>query len=148
MERFGFKFEDLFRGLDGLLPQVIDEGLGQHTAKVFAMAEEGINIELNRLDQELSQIDPTLAENLATRRRKIIYHIEALRNKARRAQLEKDETAHRRLQSLFAALLPNAGLQERSLNVTYFLNRYGPGFIDLIYNSIDLDDRSHRLVYI
>ena len=148
LNAYGLGITDLFRGLEALLPEIVDMHLDRNTAKTFGEVEEVINTQLNRLDRELSAVDTTLAENLATRRRKIIYHIGALRSKFRKVQLKKDETIDRRVESLFEALLPNGGLQERKLNITYFINRYGPRFIDWMYNAADLDDRSHRVIYL
>ncbi|MBX3291195.1 MAG: bacillithiol biosynthesis cysteine-adding enzyme BshC [Acidobacteria bacterium] len=146
MERFGIEFTDLFAGIDELLPRLVNEHLNRDTARLIADVEEKINTELNRLDQEFSKLDPTLAENLATRRRKIIYHIGALRGKFQRSQFSRDETVNRQINGLFASVLPQGHLQERSLNVLYFLNKYGPGFVDWIYRSIDLGDKGHRII--
>jgi uncharacterized protein YllA (UPF0747 family) len=126
----------------------VDNFLDRDAARTFAEVEENINAQLNRLDRELSDIDPTLAENLATRRRKIVYHIAALRYKARRVELNKDVEIKRRIDSLFESVLPNGALQERTLNVTYFLDQYGMKFIDWMYRAIDLDDKSHRVIYL
>ncbi|HKP70101.1 MAG TPA: bacillithiol biosynthesis cysteine-adding enzyme BshC, partial [Pyrinomonadaceae bacterium] len=100
LEKFELKFVDLFAGLEALLPRIVDRFVNPSTSRLFADAEDNINVELNRLDQELSNIDPTLAANLATRRRKIMYHISALRNKFRRVQVEKDEMVNRRIGGL------------------------------------------------
>lgn len=148
LERYGLRFADLFRGIEDLLPQIVDEHLDRSTALTFAEVEEIVNAQLNRLDRELTGIDPTLAENLATRRRKIIYHIGALQRKFRSAQLKRDETIHRQIGSMFGDLVPGGHLQERSINVTYFLNRYGRRFIDWIYDAVDLDDTGHRVIYL
>jgi uncharacterized protein YllA (UPF0747 family) len=134
--------------LEELLPNIVDEHIDQKTARTFAEVEEAINSQLNRLDRELSEVDTTLAANLATRRRKIIYHIAALQKKFRKFEINKDETVRRRVESLFVSLLPRDGLQERTLNVAYFLNQYGPRFVDWMYRSTDLDDRSHRVIYL
>ncbi|MGQ0541614.1 MAG: bacillithiol biosynthesis cysteine-adding enzyme BshC [Blastocatellia bacterium] len=148
LEKYRMNFNDLFSGIDALLPRIVEEFIDPTTPQLFAEAEEKINTELNRLDQALSAIDPTLAVNLATRRRKIMYHIGALRNKFRRVRLEKDETINRQINSAFTSLLPHGSLQERTLNIVTFLNLYGPYFIDWIYDSIDLDDRGHRVVHL
>lgn len=147
MGRYDLEFTDLFAGLESLLPEIVEQYLNKGTAAIFADVEEKINTELHRLDENLSGVDPTLVENLAKRRRKILYHIAALRNKFHHVQLRKDETINRRLESLFASLLPGGALQERSLNIGYFLNRYGPNFTDWIYRAADLDDVGHRLLY-
>ncbi len=148
LEKYQLEFADLFAGEADILPKIFDKFIDSNTAKLFAEVEEKINTELNRLDQALSRMDPTLAANLATRRRKIIYHIGALRKKYQFRRTEKDETIDRRIRSAFTALLPNGQLQERALNVTSFLDRFGPSFIDMVYDSIDLDDKGHRIVYL
>jgi len=148
MNKYDLAFQDLFAGLDKLLPHIVDEHLDKETARTFAEVEDAVNAQLDRLDRELKDIDPTLAANLATRRRKIIYHIAALQTKFRKFEINKDETVRRRVESLFVSLLPNGGLQERTLNVAYFLNQYGPRFVDWMYRATDLDDRSHRVIYL
>ncbi len=148
LEKYDLKLTDLFAGQENLLPKIVEQYLNTETARIFAEAEEKINIELNRLDQNLSQIEPTLAENLAKRRKKINYHIGTMRHKFHHAQMRKDATINRRLETMFAALLPHKHLQERTLNISYFLNRYGLNFVDWIYDAIDLDDKAHRIIYL
>lgn len=148
LDKYELELKDLLVGYENLLPQIVEKYLNSDTAKIFAEAEEKINIELNRLDQNLSQIEPTLADNLAKRRRKIIYHIGAMRNKFHHAQIRKDATLQRQIETMFTALLPHKHLQERTLNVNYFLNRYGFNFVDWIYQAIDLDDKGHRVIYL
>ena len=148
LEKYHLIFSDLFAGEADILPQIVDKFIDPNTARLFADAEEKINTELNRLDQALSEIDVTVAANLATRRRKIIHHIGALRKKYHFRRVEMDEIIRRRIHSAFTGLLPNGHLQERTLNVTSFLDRFGPNFIDMIYDSIDLDDKGHRIVYL
>ena len=138
----------MFAGYDALLPHIVDRFVNPTTSRLFADSEDEINLALHRLDQELARIDPTLAANLATRRRKVLYHISALQKKFRRTQVEKDEIVRRQLHSLFASLMPGGGLQERRLNVGTFTLRYGESFIKSVYDSIDLDDRGHRILYI
>ena len=137
---------DLFGGIESLLPALIEKHISPDTARLFAEVEENINTELNRLGQNLSALDVTLAENLEKRRRKMIYHIGALRKKAYAAELRKSETINGRLRSAFSAVYPNGHLQERSVNIVTFLNKYGSHFVDWVHDAIDLDDRGHRVI--
>lgn len=146
LDKFGLELSDLFVGFEKTLESIGSQQLSDETAKLFVDVEEKINAELNRLDQNIAQIDKTLAENLAKRRRKIIYHISALNKRANLAAIRKDETIERQIRSAFDALLPKGQLQERVLNVNSLLNKYGPYFIDLIYKAIDLDNNDHRIV--
>ncbi len=148
MEKFAIELTDVLSGIESVRSRIVEEQMDPATARLFAESEEKINTELNRLDQALSGFDVTLAENLATRRRKIIYHIGALRKKFQRRRIEKDEEARRRLDSLFAAIAPRGHLQERTLGIVTFLDRYGPDFVEQVYKSADLDDKGHRVIYL
>lgn len=148
LERFGWDLLSLFKGKDAALMDAAERELSPDLARLFADIEERIKAELNSLDQPLADADPTLAASLAKRRQKIVYHLKTLRDKTLRSEVQKDETARRRIDNIFDALLPNGVLQERELNVVTFLNKYGPGFINWIYDAIDLNDKSHRVVEI
>lgn len=148
MEKYDLNFKDLLRGKDTLLPEIVEKYLNPEMAKIFAEAEEKINAELSYLNVNLSKIEPTLADSLANRRKKIVYHIGNVRNKFHRAQIKKDETINRRIETLFESLLPHKSLQERTINVLTFLNLYGFYFTDWIYDAIDLEDKGHRIIYL
>jgi bacillithiol synthase len=146
--KYDLKLKDLFRGIENILPHVVEKYLNPETGKIFAEVEEKINAQLNRLDQNLVALEPTLADNLGRRRRKIIYHIGALRNKFYHAEMRRNEIIERQLEDVFTALVPHKHLQERTINVTSFLNRYGFKLIDWIYETIDLDDKEHGILYL
>jgi bacillithiol synthase len=147
IDKYSLGLEDLFAGRDALYSRLVSEQIDPGTARMFAAAEEGINTELHRLDSVLGLMDPTLAAALATRRRKIIYHIGAVRKKFARRRIEIDDTIRRRLDSLFANLWPRQQLQERVICVAALLDRFGQAGIDAIYEAADLDDRGHRVLY-
>lgn len=146
--KLGMGVQDIFDGLDPVLTRALERTVSPETAKLFADVEEKVNTELNRLDQALSELDPTLAANLATRRRKIVYHIGALRKKAYAAKLRKEQTVESQVRATFDALLPKGVLQERVLNVHSYVMKYGASIIDQVYAAIDLDDPGHRIVQI
>src|SRR5258705_6827351 len=98
LERYGLKLPDFFDGIDCVIKRVVEEHLSTGTAKGFDAAEENINNELDRLRAELETIDPTLAGALDTGRKKIQYQLEGLRTRFVKAQMTRDEAAHRQLQ--------------------------------------------------
>lgn len=148
MEKYGLSFQDNFRGLERLIPEIVERVIDPETSAVFADVEAKIDSELDRIEKQLSKFDPTLADNLSKRRKKIVYHVTALRTKFEKARVQKDEVVNNRLNSLMSALYPSHGLQERTLNFTAFANRYGLQFIDWIYESTDADNKGHRVIYL
>ncbi len=146
LDKFDLGLPQLFSGFDALLPPIIDRFVDPGNARLFADTEENIGTELHKLDEVLSRIDPTLAANLATRRRKILYHIDALQKKFYRVQGERNEIVSRQLRAAVTELYPRNGLQERTLTAVTFLNRHGRYFIDWLYSAVDLTDSGHRII--
>ncbi len=146
LERYDLTLADFFEGLEPAMKRVVEEYLGADTAKLFSHAEQNVNHELDRLRQELQAIDPTLANALDTGRKKINYQLEGLRTRFVRAQMTRDEAAHRQLQRAFDQLYPNKDLQERHINITSLLARHGTYVIEWIYNAINLGSSEHQIV--
>jgi bacillithiol biosynthesis cysteine-adding enzyme BshC len=148
LEKYGMSLVDLFAGLENVLARVVEEHLGAETAKSFAKTEGAVNSELDALREQLRTIDPTLADALETGRRKINYQLEGLRTRYHRAQMSRDEAAHRQLQRAFEQLYPHKALQERHINVTSLLSRHGRYVVDWIYNAINIGSNDHQIVYL
>lgn len=148
LERYGLSLADLFFGLDNVQARVVEEHLGAETAKSFTRSEEAVNAELDKLRIQLSTIDPTLAEALETGRRKINYQLEGLRTRFHRAQMSRDDAAHRQLKRALDQLYPEKDLQERHINITSLLARHGRYVIEWIFNAINLESTEHQIVYL
>jgi uncharacterized protein YllA (UPF0747 family) len=65
-----------------------------------------------------------------------------------RAQIARDDAAHRQLQRAADQLYPNKDLQERHINVTSLLSRHGTYVIEWIFNAINLGSNDHQVVYL
>ena len=148
LERYDLTPADFFEGLEPVMKRVVEEHLGAETAKLFANAEQNVNHELDRLRQELESIDPTLASALDTGRKKINYQLDGLKTRFVRAQMTRDEAAHRQLQRAFDQLYPNKDLQERHINITSLLARHGTYVIEWIFNAINIGSNDHQIVYL
>jgi bacillithiol synthase len=148
LERYDLTLADFFEGIEPVIKRVVEEYLGAETSRVFTKAEQNINEELDRLRRELETIDPTLASALETGRKKVNYQLEGLRSRFVRAQMTRDEAAHRQLQRAFEQLYPNKDLQERHINITSLLARHGTYVIEWIYNAINLGSNEHQIVYL
>ncbi len=148
LRKYDLEVTDLFDGATTVRAKVVERFLNEETARVFSEVETNINSQLAVLSENLGANEPTLAANLANRRKKIGWHLAALRKKYHRAEILKNEVAAQRIESLFAALLPHDALQERTLNVITFLNLCGANFIDWLYDAIESDEQNHRILYL
>jgi bacillithiol biosynthesis cysteine-adding enzyme BshC len=147
LERYGLTLADFFEGLEPVTKRVVEEHLGATTARSFDDLDHNVNQELDRLKQELHAIDATLADALETGRKKIQYQLDGLRTRFVRAQMTRDEAAHRQLQRAADQLYPK-DLQERHINITSLLARHGTYVMEWIYNAINIGSNDHQIVYL
>lgn len=148
LDKYNLKMADFFCRPENLVPRIVEEFLDSDTAQIFAEAEETINAQLNRLDERLTEIEPTLAAALAHRRPKILYHLQALKHKFYNAEMQQHETVKLRLNAACSSLFPHKGLQERKLNVTSLIARHGSYVLHWLHDEIDIDTPEHQIFYL
>jgi len=148
MSKYGVKFTDLFAGFEEVMKTVVERSLDQNTATVFDETEKVFNDQLDKLNASLASVDPTLADALKGGREKILYQLHNLRTRFVHNRGRRDEGAKQQIERLFTALYPNKNLQEREVNVFYFLARYGYELIDRMYDEVEVGLRDHKLINI
>lgn len=148
LNRYDLKLANLFEGYDSVMSYVVENHLGVETAKAFDNTDETINKQLDDLQNALKEIEPTLADALDVGRNKINYQLNGLRTRFHKAQLKRDEAAHRQIERAIAALYPNKALQERHISIVSLLARHGRYAIRWIYDAMSLETNDHQIVYL
>ncbi|HEX5081790.1 MAG TPA: bacillithiol biosynthesis cysteine-adding enzyme BshC [Blastocatellia bacterium] len=146
MSKYDIEFTDLFAGFEEVMKTVVERSLDQNTANAFDETEKVFNEKLDELQASLATVDSTLADALKGGREKILYQLQNLRTRFIHNRSKRDDTAKQQIERLFAALYPNKNLQEREINVFYFLARYGYELIDRIYDEVEVGSRDHKLI--
>ena len=100
------------------------------------------------LESPLKAVDQTLGEALKTAQEKIRYQISHLRTKFVHAEAKHQEVLTKQIDKALSILYPLKSLQERRINIFYFLSRYGMDFLAQLYEEIDLTDPDHRLIFL
>lgn len=148
MSKYNLSFADLFHGLEETLRKVVEESLDANTAALFDETEKVVEEQMEKLRASLATVDPTLADALKGGREKMLYQLQHLRTRFINSRSKRDETTVQQIERLFAVLYPNKGLQEREINFSYFLARYGYELVDRLYENIALDSRDHQVIYL
>ena len=148
MKKYGLELRDFFDGLHPAVAKVVEHSVDRSTAVAFTETERVLNEQLDKLGEALHQTDATLSDPLKRAREKIVYQLEHLRTRFIHSSAHRDETAYRQVERAFTTLCPDKNLQERELNVYYFLSRYGLALIEELYNAADLGFSNHKLVYV
>ena len=148
LAKYQMEFRDLFQGNQAMLKKIVERTVNQEVSARFDRLEREFDNRLGEMREPLKSVDPTLVGALGTARKKIQYQLENLRAKFVGAESRQQEILTRQVDSLLRTLYPSGGLQERQINIFYFLSRYGPEFLDELHDAIDLSAPDHKLLYL
>ncbi len=94
----------------------------------FANVIKEIDTSLEALRNSVSSTDATLDPALTALKGKTLSQIKDFENKSLAAERKKQSGTKQQFEKAQNVLLPNGKLQERELNLLYFLNKYGMDF--------------------
>jgi len=146
LEKYQLSVNGIFMGVDELKKNVIESLSKNNVDEIFTKTMNDIEIALDNLREKLFDLDKTIADNSKKYRSKISNTLNELRNKAEQAQHKKYEVTLRQLDRACNLLYPNGNLQEREINYTYFLNKYGEGFLQRIFTALEIDKFEHQII--
>jgi bacillithiol biosynthesis cysteine-adding enzyme BshC len=85
---------------------------------------------LYKLREQIPDIDPTLVHTVDGTLGTILHRLDTLEKKLLRNVWDKDEILTRQITQAKGALFPGNGLQERLINIFYYLNIFGLSLLD------------------
>jgi uncharacterized protein YllA (UPF0747 family) len=145
-EKYGVEIADFFKDKDAITSRVVEELSGVKLDQVFGDAARQIQDAMHQLKFGLNEVDPTLVGALDNVNQKIKTNVNLLKAKAVEAQKRRNETAVRQIEKTANALVPGGVLQEREINIAYFMNKYGPDIVRWLMRELDTDGFQHQLL--
>ncbi|HXH26231.1 MAG TPA: bacillithiol biosynthesis cysteine-adding enzyme BshC [Vicinamibacterales bacterium] len=126
--------------LEAQLPPNVDRTLDE--------ARRAVEAQLARVADEVRPIDPTLEGAVRSTLGRMEDDLRKLHAKIVQAAKRKDETLRRQYRHAQAQAFPGGQPQERAVGSVYFLNKYGPVFIDRLRDELSLDAGMHWVITI
>ena len=148
LDRYQLSLPDFFHGEDALRERIASRLIPPPLSAAVDEATRTVEHAVTRLRGELERFDPTLAKAVGHSERKIRHQISRIAGKVGRESMRRDAQAARDASSLYGLIYPERHLQERLYSILPFLAKHGPGLIDDIYQSIQLDCPDHRLMVV
>jgi uncharacterized protein YllA (UPF0747 family) len=146
MERYQLELPVFFDEIDQIKAKVIEQIEEVKVDHLFTEADRIIGEALNELRFGLKEIDPTLQGPLDGTRSKFETNLRLLREKATAAQQRRHEAAMRQIERAAGTLLPDALLQERSVSILNYMNKYGPELMRWLKGEVDIRGFKHQLL--
>ncbi len=146
LEKFDLKIQDVFRSPDDLKGKVINSVAENSLDDLFSQAENQIEITFDSLKEKLFEFDKTLSDTSSRYKQKVSQYLTEFKSKAVEAQKRKHETTLRQIDKIINTLYPDSSLQEREINFVYFMNKYGEGIVDQIFDELMINKFEHQII--
>jgi bacillithiol biosynthesis cysteine-adding enzyme BshC len=134
---------DFQRQDESALNRLLQTRLPVSVERALKDAEDTVQGTMRRVIDAMAELDPTLAGAARTTLGKMEHDLRGLQGKVIQAAKRRDETLRRQFTRAQAQVFPLGHPQERTLAVVYFLNRYGPGLVDRLLESVPLELGRH-----
>jgi bacillithiol biosynthesis cysteine-adding enzyme BshC len=146
LEKYQLELTEFFEDI-GIVTTKVSEQISDVKLDVmFGGTTKLIHDALMELRFGLKEVDPTLLAVLDGVKSKFDINLGVLREKAVAAQKRKNEVAIRQIEKAASGLLPNGSLQEREINVLYYMNKYGPDFVKWLTGELDITGFKHQIL--
>jgi uncharacterized protein YllA (UPF0747 family) len=113
---------------------------------LFSEALPQLHQTINALKPEVEAVDRTLGSSTEAARAAIVDEMEALKQKVVRAEKRQQDEVRAQLEKAHVNLRPHGNLQERTLTVLYYLNKYSPALLGDLRHALRPDTSAHQVV--
>ncbi|MBI1939030.1 MAG: bacillithiol biosynthesis cysteine-adding enzyme BshC [Ignavibacteriales bacterium] len=146
LDKQNLNYLDVFTTEDELISKIVAANGDINLDKLYGELSDSIGEIFNSLNGKLSAIDKTLLDLSAKSKQRVEQTFDYLKTKTIEAEKRRHESAIRQITKARNVLYPNDNLQERELNLLYFLNKYGMDLIKWIYNELAINKFEHQVL--
>ncbi len=134
-----------YENREAMLTSVLEKSFPKGLEDAFTVRHGAILSELKQV-QALIESDGMLTRTFEQTRKKIDYELKAFREKVFKNHRKANEDFTRRFRRCAETLFPEQSVQDRHYSFIYFANKYGPRIVDMIHDSLDIDNWDHQII--
>jgi len=148
LEKYKVEFEELFSDFSSVAKKISTMDSDIDIDGFFKVMRSRFESLLGEVKDFVLGIEPSLGGAVDNSASKILYHINNIYEKTLSANQKRNEIILKQIEKLKINLFPENEIQERVLNVIYFLNKYGFGLIDKLFDDLEVFEFNHQIIYL
>lgn len=148
MNDFNISFEDLTGDIEEPINRILAESFPEDLEFRFAALRNDIGEHFDEFAAETLTFDPALKDVARQTFGKIDFALKNFDRKVFSSHKRKSTDTRERIYRLHNTLFTRRSLQERSVNCSYFVVRYGAKIVDGIARKLDPEEKAHQLLFI
>ncbi|HZW39314.1 MAG TPA: bacillithiol biosynthesis cysteine-adding enzyme BshC [Ignavibacteriaceae bacterium] len=145
-QKFNLEARNIFILNETLKDKVIAELSDNSLSDLFDNSQKEVDAIFDKLKEYLFNIDKTISDASDKYRQKAVNSISELKNKSLDAQKNKYDVVSKQIDKILIAYMPNSNLQEREINIFYFINKYGFDVLNKIIDELDIQKFEHQII--
>lgn len=146
LDKYELQVSDIWGNADQLINEIAKSQLPDTLEKHTKNTTLGLKENMEVLEKIVTELDPSLTDFVKNTQGRIQNQLEGLEKKILQAFKKKNEVIQQQIYKAHNSLLPNNHLQERELNIVPYLFKHGFGFIDQLYEAVDISNFEHQIV--
>jgi bacillithiol biosynthesis cysteine-adding enzyme BshC len=146
INKYSLQSKDFFTDIEALKGRITASISDFKVEELFSNTFGTVSESLTSLKDGLESIDPTLVPAMENTLVRMQGALNSLKEKTLAAQVRQHEISLRQLDKVAISLFPNSNLQEREMNIIYFLNKYGLELLRWLRSELVLDKFMHQII--
>ena len=146
LKKLGANVDDFFTSEKELTETFLDRAGALSGLEIIHEAKGKLEELLSQTYEKLLDVEPEMGRPMDTCRKKTTYQFSRLEKKLRTLSKKKNEVLLKQIANAQSHLLPLGRPQERVMNITYYLIRFGLGFPEKILSEIEPFHFGHHVV--
>lgn len=139
---------DLNGDIEKLINRIAAQSFPKEMEKNIAACRTKIEQAYKELSRSAGEFDPGLEPMSNQTYGKIDFALNSFEKKIYDHHKQKMESSRQQIYRLAAALYPKSDFQERTLNINYYISKYGFKIVDYITGKIDIETKERRIIYL
>lgn len=148
LPKYELSYNDIFHEEQTLTSKVLSKLTDNSVNQLFEGFSETLEKELGAIKKQLIEIDKNLDEAVEKTKQNIVFGMNKLKDRTLKAQETKHNVAMKQIEKIKLYLHPDSNLQERELNLIYFLNKYNFDILQIIFNEVSINKFEHQMIEI
>ncbi len=149
MDRYGLSLPTIFHGEDSVREVIAQKLVPPALTQEFSQVHRTVSDSVDRLRDDLTAFDATLAAAANKSLAKILYQLSKIERKTARETLKRDERAGADASYVSGLIFPDKHLQERYYSILPFLASHGVSdLMDTLYQHVRLECPDHQVLVI
>jgi len=147
-KKYDFGFTDLIGDIEQLVNRVAEQSFPKEIEEKIENFRKMFDDEFSRFENEMIVYEKELEPIAKQTYGKIDLTLNNFEKKIYSQNKKSMQAVRSRLYRLAEVLYPNRNLQERYLNINYFISKYGFDIVNHISGNLDVDTVDNQMIYI